>query len=84
MERTPHAEVKSFYALNEWTKEVIAEVCDLLESGHYVHLGSDALGHTRAVLTERDGIEKIKNIFGDRVEVVEDSWGFDVLHLIDR
>lgn len=63
--------VKSVHTLNTWGEEEKAEIASLLEKGYWVHLGSTAIGHTRAWMTEQDGLDWVRSEYGDRLEEAE-------------
>jgi len=60
----------SVYTLNTWTEEKKQEVRDLLKAGKWVHLGSTALGHERARLTEYEGTNWLMEEYGEKVLVM--------------
>ena len=81
--RLNEQECKSVYTLNTWTAEKIAQAKAHLDAGYYVHMGSTAIGHTCALMTENAGIKSLEAIYGDRLEVVQrDGWGDRYCHLI--
>ena len=64
-------DIKRFYVLNTWDDETKQKIRDALETGVWVHLGSTAIGHTRAEITEWEGLNWLKNEFGDVLQVVQ-------------
>lgn len=73
-------ETVCIYTLNTWKQEDINKACEILNRGGYVHMGSSAIGHTLANYVENLGICKLRDIYGDALEVVEiEVW--DYCHL---
>lgn len=71
---------QSIFTLNHLDEDKIKEACALLEKGYYVELGASCIGHTLAAMVERQGIQKMREIYGDRLEVVRVN-GWDHCHL---
>ena len=70
-------ECKCIYTLNTWTNEHVEEAKKWLDQGYYVHFGSTAIGHTMANMVENQGIKMMKDIYGDKLEVImNQEWGY--------
>lgn len=69
-------DIRRFYELNTWRDETKSKVRAALEKGVWVHLGSTASGHTRAAMTEMDGLNWLKSEYGDVLQIAErEGWG---------
>ena len=66
-------DIKSFYVLNTWDDETKKKVRAALETGAWVQLGSSALGHTRAWMTEQDGLNWVKAEYGETLQFAVDA-----------
>ena len=78
-------ECKMMFTLNTWTDLHMTDAKNWLEQGFYVCLASSAMGHTMAEMVENEGIKRIKEIYGERVEVViHDGWGDRYCHLLNK
>lgn len=60
---------KTVYALNTWTDELKQQARDYLEQGYWVSFGAYCIGHTRAEITEHDGLEWAKEEFAGILEI---------------
>ena len=61
------------WTVNTWREEQKAEARGYLEAGYWVHFGSTAIGLTRALMTEANGIEWVRKEYGDTVRVAENE-----------
>lgn len=61
---------KSVHTLNTWYEPELTKACEWLEAGYWVHFGSTYIGHTLALMVENDGIRKMREKYGDRLEVI--------------
>lgn len=62
-------ERKVVCTLNTWGVKELTEGWGYLEEGYWVHFGSTAIGHTRAFMTECEGIDLTRKRYGDRLIV---------------
>lgn len=69
--KTYRENCSSVYTLNTWTDKKKSEVKALLDAGYYVYLGCEAIGHSLSAMVKYQGIEWVKEEYGDQVEVVE-------------
>ena len=65
------ADCRTVYTLNTWTDEKKAEARSYLEDGYWVRFGSSCIGHTRAKMVERDGLEWAKEEFTGILRIAE-------------
>lgn len=70
-------QLSSVCVLNTWNEETLSKAWKMLEAGDYVHFGCTAVGHTRAMMTENEGIHLAQERYGDKLTVVEiDGWEY--------
>ena len=78
----PEEKCKEVYTLNTWYESNLTEASEWLEAGYWVHFGSSCIGHTLAHIVENEGIRKMREKYGDRLEVEQrDGWGWYYCHL---
>jgi len=71
-------ECKSVYTLNTWHEDTLREAYELLESGYWVRFGSTCIGHTMAKIVENEGIDLVREKYGEEnvIEAKREGWGY--------
>lgn len=67
--------VECFYVLNTWDDKTKDKIRRALDNGDWVHLGCSAIGHTRAEMTVREGIEWLMSEFPNLISGVDNLGG---------
>ena len=67
-------ESKLINVSNDYYQEKFNVLCEELEKGTMVHIYVDCIGHTRAEWVEADYVQKLKQKYGDRLKIKNDSW----------
>ena len=72
-------DIERVYTLNTWTDDKKEEVRKALETGKWVYLGSTAIGHTRAEMTERAGLKWLEEEYGNVIQMVQCEGRSDIV-----